>query len=179
MKINVGILAILVGSVCASAQDVNGGKRVHFETTFDVLVHAPTAEAMKLFTPEGERAWAGEHWDPQYVHTSGPTRDAVGAVFTIQHGPLRAVWTVTRRDDVAREYQYAYFVPDLMVTSIRVLFQPLDANTTSVRVAYERTALSPAGEAQVATIADGDKKAGAKWQSAIDKYLGAKTPLAR
>jgi hypothetical protein len=178
-KIRVGMIGFLLGSVCASAQHLKGGNRVHWETSFDVFVHLPTSEAMKLFTPEGERAWAGEGWDPQYVHAAGRTRDAVGAVFTIQHGPTQAVWTVTRRDEVARKYEYAYFVPDVMVTSIRVSFEPLSTNRTSVHVAYERTALSPGAQAHVAAMATADKKAGAEWQSAIEKYLAAKTTLAQ
>jgi hypothetical protein len=173
------MIGILLGSACAAAQDANGGTRAHLQTSFDVVVHAPVADATKLFTPEGERAWSGEHWNPQYLYPAGPTRDAVGAVFTIQHGLMRAVWTVVRRDDVARDYKYAYFVPDLMVAIIRVSFEPVNANTTSVHVTYERTALSPAGEAHVAAMAEGDKKAGAEWQSAIDKYLAAKATLAR
>jgi hypothetical protein len=173
------MLGILLGSVSASAQDANGGKPSYLETSFDVLVHAPPAEAMKLFTPEGERAWAGAHWDPQHIHAAGPTRDAVGAVFTIQHGPLRAVWTVTGRDDVSREYKYAYFLADLMVTSILILFEPLNAHTTSVHVRYERTTLSPAAQTRMAAMEEQDKKAGAEWQSAIDRYLAAKTTLAR
>ena len=175
----VGMIAILLGSAYAAARGTTGGGRVHLETSFDVLVHAPVGDATKLFTPEGERAWAGERWNPQYVYPAGATRDAVGAVFTIQHGPLRAVWTVMRRDDVARKYDYAYFLPDLMVTSIRVSFEPVNPDTTNVHVSFERTALSPAGEAQVVAMTERDKRAGAEWQSAIDKYLAAKTTLAR
>lgn len=174
-----GMIVILLGSGCVLAQESNGAKRMHLETSFDVVVHAPMAEAAKLFTPEGERAWSGEGWDPEYVYPAGPTRDAVGAVFTIRHGPTRSVWTVTRRDDVARKYEYAYFVPDLMVTVIRVSFQPASADTTNVHVIYERTALSPEGESHVVAMTNGDKKARAEWQSAIDKYLAANTRLSR
>jgi hypothetical protein len=175
----VGLIGVLLGWACAAAQDNGGGKSVHLETSFDVRVHAPVAETTKLFTPEGERAWAGEHWNPQYVYAAGPTRDAAGAVFTIQHGLSRAVWIVTRRDDRAREYDYAYFIPDVMITSIRVTFEPVSADTTNVRVTYERTALSPEGEAHVAAMARADKAAGVEWQSAIDKYIAAKTTPAR
>jgi hypothetical protein len=49
------------------------------------MVHAPFAKAAPLFGPEGERAWAGKHWNPEFIHPQ-PARDVEGAVFTIQHG---------------------------------------------------------------------------------------------
>lgn len=173
--LGISILGFLLGSACALAQDSGAAKRVHTETSFDVVVHAPLAAAKNLFTPEGERAWGNGHWDPQYVYAAGETRDAAGAVFTIQHGPVRAVWIVTRRDDVAQTYEYAYFIPDLMVTAITVFFTAVDAQTTNVHVSYARTALSPEGEPHVAAITKSDKNAGVEWQTAIDKYLAAKT----
>ena len=31
-----------------------------------ITIPLPPSEAMLWFTPEGERAWAGPHWDPHY-----------------------------------------------------------------------------------------------------------------
>src|SRR5258708_39695233 len=70
-------------------------KRMHVETTFKVVVHAPYVETAELFGPEGERAWAGKQWDPQFLHPM-PGRDEEGAVFTIRHGSLNAVWVVAQ-----------------------------------------------------------------------------------
>lgn len=152
---------------------------MHVETSFTVLVHAPAAQTAKLFTPEGERVWAGRHWDPQYVYPAGPARDAVGAVFTIQHGPVQAVWTVVRRDDVARQYEYVYFIPEIMITTITVHFEPMNVNTTQVQVKYRRTALSSGGEAHVKAMSNDDKNAGAAWEAAIEKYLATQGAAAR
>ena len=165
--------------ICVLAQDHAGRRSMHVETSFDVVVPRPVAETMKLFTPEGERVWAGRHWDPQYIYQAGPTQDAPGAVFTIQHGPVQAVWTVTRQDNLAREYEYAYFIPDVMITTIRVRFAPIHTESTDVHVTYARTALSAEGVTHVATMSEGDKKAGADWQSAIEKYLGTQPATPR
>lgn len=159
----------------AFAQERAGGKRMHQETSFDVTVHAPLAQTVKLFTPEGERVWAGEHWNPQYLHEAGPERDGAGAVFTIQRGALQLVWTVLRRDDRAREYQYAYFISGVMITTIDVRFEPIGTQTTTAHVTYARTSVSPEGDGQVVAMSEADKHAGAEWQSAIEKYLAGQT----
>jgi hypothetical protein len=67
---------------------------LHLSTSFDLVVHAPYAKTAPLFGPEGERAWAGKHWNPEFIHPQ-PAADIEGAVFTIQHGPYKAVWVTT------------------------------------------------------------------------------------
>src|SRR5215469_11097611 len=85
----------------------------HTQVSFDLIVHAPVDQAMPLFGPEGERAWAGKHWDPSFIYPQ-PAADVQGAVFTISHGTLNAVWVNTLFDKSARHFQYVYFLPGLM-----------------------------------------------------------------
>jgi hypothetical protein len=148
-------------------------KRARVETSFDVLVHAPYVQAARLFGPEGERAWAGKDWDPQFVYPQ-PGHDEQGAVFTIQHGPFEAVWVVARHDFEARHFQYVYVIAQIMVCTIDVEFTLVDAGTTNVHVTYVRTALSPQGDGRVAAMAKGDSSAGQEWQAAIDGYLAGR-----
>lgn len=170
------LLTAAMAGVCTAALAQSGtspaGKRAHIETSFDVVVPAPYAEAAKLFGPEGERVWAGKHWDPQFIFPE-PGRDEQGAVFTIQHGPLQAVWVIAQHDVEARHFQYVYFIPDAMVCTIDVRFTALDAATTKVHVTYLRTAVSEQGDEHVATMAESDRRAGQEWQTAIDRYLNA------
>jgi hypothetical protein len=165
MAFMAGVYGMATG--CLSAQTA---QRAHAETNFDVTVHAPYAETAVMFGPEGERPWAGKHWDPQFLYPA-PGRDEEGAVFTIQHGPLKAVWVTARHDLEARHFQYVYFLPDLLVTTIDVRFEPVDGKTTRVHVTYVRTAVSTEGDAHVAEMSEGDRKAGKDWQKAIDAYL--------
>ena len=150
-------------------------KRMHTETTFEVLVRAPYSETAELFSPEGERAWAGDRWDPKFLFPI-PARDKQGAVFTIRHGALQAVWVVARHDLDARHFQYVYFIPDAMVTTIDVAFRLPDSKTTQVTVTYARTAISPEGDGHVKAMSEGDKTAGKEWQEAIDQYLSTRKP---
>jgi hypothetical protein len=143
---------------------------LHTQTSFDLLVHASYAMAAPLFGPEGERPWAGKHWDPQFIHPQ-PAADVEGAVFTIQHGPVHATWVNTLFDVEGRHFQYVYFISDLMVTVIDVRFKSEGADSTAVHVVYTRTALTAEGNEHVAAMTEGDKIACEEWQQAIDEYL--------
>ncbi|KAA6464537.1 hypothetical protein DYQ86_00770 [Acidobacteria bacterium AB60] len=145
---------------------------MHTETSFEVVVHARYAEAAVLFSPEGERAWAGKHWDPQYLYNPSPGQDREGAVFTITHrGGLKATWVTARRDLEARHFQYVYFMPEIMVTTIDVRFRPINSGMTQVSVTYARTAVTAEGDEHVKVLTDGDRAAGKEWQAAIEGYL--------
>ena len=145
---------------------------LHVSTSFDLVVHASYAKTAPLFGPGGERAWAGKHWSPEFIHPQ-PARDEEGAVFTIQHGPYKAVWVNTLFDLDARHFQYVYFLPDIMVTVIDVRFKPAGADVTDVNVVYTRTALTAEGNEHVTAMNEGDKTAGKDWQKALDDYLAA------
>jgi hypothetical protein len=140
------------------------------QTAFDILVRLPYAEAAPLFGPEGERSWAGKHWNPQFLYPQ-PAHDEQGAVFTVQHGAVTAVWVNTLFDLEARHFIYAYFIPGIMVTTIDVQFTLSSLSATHVHVRYTRTALTPEGNEHVATFTKADKTAARDWQQSIDAYL--------
>lgn len=148
---------------------------LHLSASFQLSVHASYAVTAPLFGPEGERLWAGKHWNPQFVYPQ-PAADVEGAVFTIQHGSMKAVWVTTLFDTDGRHFQYVYTLPDLMVTIIDVRFKPTAADMTEVNVVYTRTALTPEGNEHVTAMNQGDKMAGKEWQQALDDYLAASKP---
>jgi hypothetical protein len=143
---------------------------VHVRTEFDLTVHAPYRVAFPLFGPVGERSWAGSDWNPQFVHPR-PAADIQGTVFTGKHGAHQAVWVNTVFDLEGHHIQYAYFISDVMVTTIDLTFLPLDSAETKVTVIYERTALSVAANEQVQQFGAADRARGADWEKAINAYL--------
>jgi hypothetical protein len=164
------LAAIAVISLPALAQAPASQPLLHLSTSFDFVVHAPFAKAAPLFGPEGERAWAGKHWNPEFVHPQ-PARDVEGAVFTIQHGAMKAVWVNTLFDLESGRYQYVYFLPDIMVTVIDVRLKADGANTTRVNVVYTRTALTAEGNEHVTAMNEADKTAGKEWEQSINDSL--------
>jgi hypothetical protein len=143
---------------------------MHVRTEFELTVHAPYNVAFSLFGPDGERSWAGADWNPQFVYPS-PAADIQGAVFTVRHGPHQAIWVNTVFDVEGHHIQYAYFISDVMVTTINLTLIPRDSASTKVSVAYERTALSAAANEHVQQFGAADRARGAEWEKAINAYL--------
>jgi hypothetical protein len=154
----------------APTPDAKPEELLRLSTSFDLAVTASFAETTQLFTPEGERAWAGEDWDPQFVYPQ-PGRDEPGAVFTIGQADRKATWVITQLNLEAKHFQYVYFLPDLMIAMIDVHFKTPSPGQTRVHVIYTRTALTPEGNGLVTAKAAEDRMAEREWQAALDKHL--------
>ncbi len=144
----------------------------HASTSFQFVIDAPMARAAPLFGPEGERAWSGKEWDPQFVYPSRPA-DIEGAVFTVAHGDHPSVWVNTRFDLREGRMQYVVFVPAVMTTTIDVDLTPQGPKTVA-KVTYRRTALTAEAEAHVAMLSEDDASKGPEWSRAISNLLRSK-----
>lgn len=118
--------------------------------------------AMVLFTAEGEREWAADGWDPQFA--TPERRDGPGAVFTTGHaGPT--IWVmVDHRPDCIR---YARTTAGLTAGTIAIDVVATTQDETWVRVTYDLTALSAAGEAWLADFEAGYDAEIASWAEDI------------
>lgn len=152
----------------------SSGQLEHVRNEFEFTVQAPYAVTAPLFGPEGERAWGGKDWDPHFIYPQ-PAQDIQGAVFTVHHGNHSSYWVNTLFDKEAKHFQYAYFIPDALVTLIDVRFTEVGAASTKVSVAYERTALSPEANDHVRELGNSDKDNGKEWGTAVNSYLAKST----
>lgn len=89
-----------------------------------------------------------------------PARGQQGAVFTVRHGDMNATWVNTVRDTERRYFQYVYFLPEIMITTIDVRLASLGAARTKVHVTYPRTALTSEGNRRVQLMTGGGRRAG-------------------
>jgi hypothetical protein len=141
----------------------------HTHENFDFVANAPVEVAWPLFGAEKERLWA-PGWDPRFLWPRMPS-DQSGAVFTIAHGDKTAIWVTTAFDEADKSrVQYAYVIPDVLVTLITLKLTPL-GKSTLVAVTYERTALTAAANEAVSKMAARDKLAGPEWGGQINDYL--------
>jgi len=156
------------------------GPLAHARSQFTFTVHAPQAVAFPLFGPEGERPWAGPHWNPHFVYPL-PPKDVEGAVFRIAHGHHSATWVNTAFDPQAGHAAYAYIIEGKLATRIDVQLTAVDAGTTRVRVIYERIALNPSVNKDIAEMAQTDPAMGPDWERSIADYLKGResAPAAR
>jgi hypothetical protein len=142
----------------------------HVSNSFQFVVQAPLNRAAPLFGPEGERCWAGQHWNPEFLYPQ-PGKDVQGAVFTVQHGPHKSVWVNTLFDPERGRMQYVSFVPGALVSTVDVRLRVLDPLSTSVEVTYARTALDAAANDDVQGMGKLDRESGPEWRHAIEKCL--------
>lgn len=159
----------------ALAQDQPSSSPAHVRSTFQFTLSVPLKRAAPLFGPVGERCWAGEHWNPEFLHPQ-PAKDIEGAVFTIQHGPANSVWINTLFDLSGGRMQYVAFIPDALVSIVDVRLTALDRTTTGVEVTYTRTALVAGANDQVNALATSDRASGPHWQTAIQACLEKQAP---
>jgi hypothetical protein len=107
----------------------------------EITVDLPAEHVMKLFTPEGERRWA-DGWDPQYPEAD--RREGPGAVFTTTHGGHQTTWIMV--DHGPGSVRYARVTPGMTAGTVAVDVVGPGEHSTRVRVTYDLTALSSAGE---------------------------------
>jgi hypothetical protein len=142
----------------------------YVRNSFQFVVKVPLNRAAPLFGPEGERCWAGEHWNPEFLYPQ-PGKDVQGAVFTVQHGPYKSVWVNTVFDLEGGRMQYVSFVPEMLASTVDVRLTPLDPLSTRVEVTYARTALDVAANDHVQAMGSSDRESGPHWQQAIESCL--------
>ncbi len=169
------ILVLLVSTLVmthknALCQDQSSSLPAHARSAFEFKLSVPRERAAPLFGPDAERCWAGQRWDPKFLHPQ-PAKDIEGAVFTVQHGSLTSIWVNTLFDLSGGRIQYVSFIPDALVSIVDVQLTALDPNTTGVKVTYTRTALSAAANDHLDALAMSDRASGPQWQEAIQTCL--------
>jgi len=113
-------------------------------------VPLPLEEAMRCFTPVGERAWV-DGWDPEFPAgepQDGGDGDEPDTVFTTGGD---TVWVVAERADGL--VRYARVAPGVSAGTVTVRCAP-DGEATATEVTYALTALGPEGERRLEALAD-------------------------
>lgn len=141
---------------------------MHVERSATIRVPLPPAEALHLFTPEGEREWV-PGWDPAPIHAPDGSLSREGAVFRTTHGGEETVWLVLRVDARAGAADYVRITPGDRLGTVGVRIREDDEGGSLVDVRYGLTALSPTGEISLGNITAEAFDAEIRgWQTAIE-----------
>ena len=117
---------------------------MHIERSTTIRLPIEPAEALSLFTPEGERDWV-PGWDPEPVHAPGGSLSREGAVFRTAHGGEETVWLVLRVDPSEGVADYVRITPGSRLGTVHVRCREDGVGGSVVEITYRLTALSPAG----------------------------------
>ena len=110
-------------------------------------VDATPEHAFQLFTAPGEKLWV-DGWDP--VVLRGGDGRSKGSVFVTDVGADTAYWVVVNYDVAALHARYARIAPGTRAGTVEVFARDDGAGATEVSVTYELTALTDAGNEQLA-----------------------------
>lgn len=135
---------------------------INLQRSAEITVRLAREHAMPLFTAEGERRWA-EGWDPRYPE---PTRrDGPGAVFTTAHDNHQTTWIMV--DHGPERIRYARVTHGMTAGTVAIDVLASDEHATRLRVSYDLTALSTAGETWLASFNQGYDTEIASWAADI------------
>ena len=132
----------------------------------EITVDLPPEQAMALFTPEGERRWA-DGWDPHFPEPR--RREGPGAVFTTEHGGHQTTWIMV--DQGPEGVRYARVTEATSAGTVAVDVAGTRNGGTQVRVTYDLTATSAAGEAWLEAFDAHYEAAIAEWATEIAAAL--------
>jgi hypothetical protein len=142
----------------------------HIERTGSFALPLSPAEALPLFTAEGERSWV-PGWEPQYIHPPHAS-SAAGTVFRTDHGGEETLWIVLRYEPVEGIAEYGRFTPGSRLGTVRVQCTGEGDSQTRVSVTYALTAVSPSGsEALIAMSIDAFATMLQEWRGLIVRSL--------
>ena len=102
-------------------------------------------EALPLFTAPGEKLWI-PIWDPVVLHGDGYEK---GTVFVTSHHGNTTYWLVMDYDTDTKHAQYVRVTPEANTGTVDVSITSNGEGGATVNVAYQLTALSPAGNADL------------------------------
>jgi len=144
------------------------------EGQFTLPVAASVAAA--LFTPEGERRWAGPSWNPVYAIPEAVSDDSEpGTVFMTETDGTTAIWIVLeRRED---GIHYARITPGSIAGTISVTWaEAASPNESRITVSYDVTSIGPQGVAFVEELRTGYEPFLKSWRREIvDGLAGAES----
>jgi hypothetical protein len=138
-----------------------------------LAIPLPPHQAIRLFTPEGERAWV-EGWEPVYaVPKPAGARgdgDRPGTVFTTHRDGEATIWIVLEReqDGATLRTRYARTAVNRTAGVVTVTCRRgVTAATSIVGIGYDLSPLSDEGAAHLREFARSYDKAIAGWSAAI------------
>ena len=145
---------------------------LHVERTHAFELPLPAHRALELFTPLGETAWV-PGWEPVFLYPVGGALREHGAFTTFSAAdPAPTTWLVTRFDPVLHTVCYARVTPGSRAGEVHVVVTPQSPTSCTVSVSYFFTALSQAGNDDLASFTDEYFKTYiASWRDLIHAHL--------
>lgn len=134
-----------------------------------IRVPTTTGDALQLFTPTGERAWA-EGWNPVFPVDPLAGETEPGTTFATDHHGVVTTWIVVRYEP-GEVIEYARFTADDRAGLVQVKCLAAADGSTIATVSYDLTALQPDANPGLEAFADHFAPFLAGWQEEIESAV--------
>lgn len=136
-------------------------------------IKAAPERIFPLLCPVREAEWV-EGWAGRPVFATTGLAEENGVYATDHAGEKEpTIWFITRRDPIAFETEFVFFVPGQQVVRLSIGIKQRAPDESNVLISYLRTGLSEAGNARVAESGRADvfEQRMIEWENAINHYL--------
>ncbi|MFQ5516333.1 MAG: SRPBCC family protein [Acidimicrobiia bacterium] len=129
----------------------------------------PAADAICLFTPEGERAWS-PGWSPQYG--TGEPSETPGTVFTTAAHGTETIWVIVEISRSRSSATYARVTPGRHAGTVSVLCVDTRPGHSTVNVSYDMTLIGDRDSSGLDAYTPSQfEEMMRHWSEAIESYL--------
>ncbi|MGD2185922.1 MAG: hypothetical protein PVI71_07335 [Desulfobacterales bacterium] len=142
-------------------------------------IQAEPSLVHSLICPVKEAEWL-DGWDYDLIFSHSGFAEK-GCVFTSKSvGEKDTIWLITKRDDAARETNFARLTPDSRVAEVTVRVEAYGKHTSRVHITYTVTALTEEGNRFIENFTEENFVKDMKfWEATMNHYLktGKALPL--
>jgi len=128
-------------------------------------------EVFPLFDPINETKWIPE-WKIEIIYQKNEGKVEEGMVFRTDKGESERLWTILKFDEINRQIQYLYVLPDKVLVKIDLAFTEIRKKQVEAQITYSLTALSEAGNKLASDLTSevmDDRMS--DWEKAVNTYL--------
>jgi hypothetical protein len=146
-------------------------KRTHVVHEFVQSNHAEPSVVFPLLCPVREAEWV-PRWKYQLLHSNSGLAEP-GCVFTTPNdNGVDCIWICAHHDPRNFEVGYTWVWPEMIATRLTIRLTAAANNSTTAIIRYEYTALSDAGDREVARFdRDWFESKMKGWEAAINHFL--------
>ena len=153
-----------------NSASVSNFKAKRVTRKYEQTINSEPPVVHALICPVKEAEWL-EGWDYNLIYSQSGVAE-YGCVFTSQSAGEETIWTITKRDDVACETEFARVTPGSRVALVAVRIEDGGNQTSRVHISYTITALSAAGNAFVDNFTQENFVNDMQfWEAAMNHYL--------
>jgi hypothetical protein len=127
-------------------------------------------EIFQLYCPVKEAHWC-EGWDPVVVYSESGVVEP-DCIFVTDDGEHESTWFVTVQDLEQGRVEMIKHTPGMTCVKLCISLEPVNSAATRATISYSYTALSEAGEQELAAFtAKGYAVMMQAWEKAMNHYL--------